>query len=223
MKDPRTNPLTPMIAIALAIMMVPAIFAAPFGSDGEPKAANKTAAGSGDAVDLQSDLSDGVTEQGVPILDAFIKTSNPTDLILSVSLECALWTEVISTTLDEHPAGYTAYGRAEARVEVWVEIDGVPVTMGDSDGRVTFCDRVQEQEIDDIDDDTGNFTLRQRLETTQANAFNWATTDVGSGVHHIVVYADIEADNTEGSFADGAVGFRTLIVEPTRFPTGTVL
>lgn len=223
MESKQTRPLTPLIAIAIAVMMVPAIFAAPLGDNGEPKPANKTAAGSGDAVDLQSDLSDGLTEQGVTILDAFIKSSNPSDLILSVSLECALWTEVISSTIDDHPEGYTSFSRAEARVEVWVEIDGVPVTMGDSDGRVTFCDRVQEQEITDIDEDTGNFTIRQRLETTQANAFNWAVTDVGSGLHHIVVKADIEADNTEGAYADGAVGFRTLIVEPTRFPTGTVL
>lgn len=206
------------MALAFAL---PLAMAVPLSDDGEPKAANKTAAAASDHVDLMPDVRD--TDLGVTVLETTIKTSSPTDLLLQVSLECALWTEVISSTVDEHPEGYTSFARAEARVVVWVEVDGQSVELPPSDGSVTFCDRVHEQEIFDIDESTGNFSIRQYLATKTANAFNWFTFDVGSGVHHIAVKADIEADNTEGSFAEGGIGARTLIVEPTRFPTGSSL
>lgn len=216
--DPMERHNHPLLTAAVVIALVaglPLAFAGPLDSE-EPKAANKTAAAADDTQYLSADFAD--TDLGVTILSSMIKTSSPTDLLVQVSLECALWTEVLSSTVDEHPEGYTAYGRAEARVEIWIELDGVAIPLGDSDGHVTFCDRVHEQEIFDIDESTGNFTIRQYLETKTANAFNWFTLDVGSGVHTIAVKADIEADSTDGSWAEGAIGARTLIVEPTRFP-----
>lgn len=212
-----SHPTTLLVALTALALAIPLGIAAPFGDGGEPKAANKTAASGSDFTYL------GTAASPLPettILDALIKTSGPQDALIQVSLECSLLTDVYSTTLDDHPEGYTAIGRAEAHVVVWVEVDGVPLTVGGGDGRITFCDRVHQQELRDIDDDTGNFTIRQFQDTMSANAFNWIALDMGSGVHHVEVKATIEAANTEGSFAQGGIGVRTLIVEPTRFAQG---
>ena len=209
--------LISLIALALAAPFVTAGL-----SDGASNAANKTSAGSSTVEYLSADVAD--SDLGLPVLTTTIKTSKPTDLLLQLSMECALWTQVISTTVQDHVDGIGPYARAEARVVGWIEVDGVPVTLGHGDdGKVVFCDRVHEQEISDIDNSTGNFTLRQYLETRSANAFNWVSLDVGSGVHTIVVKVDIEASNTEGSFAEGGIGKRTLIVEPTRFANGATI
>ena len=217
----RDRTLLIVVTASLALLL-------PLGSglgtpSGSPQPADKVAAAGSDVQMLSADFAD--TDLGVSVLSTVLKTSSPTDLILQVSLECALWTEVISTATAAHPAGYTPFARAEAHVTVWIEVDGqfVPVSSGDPDGKVVFCDRVHEQEITDIDNSTGNFTLRQYLETRSANAFNWVTLNVDSGVHHVSVMADIEASNTEGSFADGGIGKRTLVIEPVKFPVGTTI
>ena len=215
------HPVLTVLVVAALALALPFALAKPINDDGSSKAADKTAAAASDVEYLSSDFAD--TDLGVTILSSTLKTSAPTDLLISVSLECALWTEVISTTVEDHPAGYTSYSDAMAHVEIWVEVDGQTIELGDGDGHVTFCQRVHEQEITDIDDSTGNWTMRQYLETKSANAFNWATLDLGSGYHTINVKADIEADSTEGSFAEGAIGARTLIIEPVKFPTGTTL
>jgi len=207
-----------MLALAaIALVAIPFAFAAPWSDGSGSGPANKTtAAGSGVEM-LQSDFAD--TEAGTTILSASLKTSKPTDLLLTISLECALWTEVVSTTIQDHPMGFSPVGRAEAHVTVWVEVDGVPVKVAsdDPDGKVVFCDRVHEQEVSDTDDSTGNWTLRQYLETRSANSFEWIHLDSGSGVHTVTVKADIQSYNTEGSFAQGAIGKRTLVIEPVKF------
>lgn len=210
------------VAVTALMLAVPLGLSAPFTEDGEPRAANKTAA-SGSTFQYLGTAADPLP--ATTILDTFIKTSSPQDAIISVSLECSLVTDVFSSTISDHPDGYTATGEARAKIVVWVEVDGVPVTIAndDEDGRITFCDRLHRQEISDIDEDTGNFTIRQLQETMSANAFNWFALDLGSGVHHVAVKATIEADNTEGSFAQGAIGKRTVVVEPVRFPTGASL
>jgi hypothetical protein len=202
-------------ALAVAALFLP-IGAA---NDGTANAANKTAAAGSDFVYLGTAANPlGATT----LLETTFKAGGPQDAVLSVSLECSLVTDVFSTTIDDHPEGYTAVGRAEAHVVVWVEVDGVPVSLnsGGDDGSITFCDRVHQQEIRDIDDSTGNFTIRQLQETMSANAFNWITLDLGSGTHTIRVLGTIEAANTEGSFAQGGIGKRTLVVEPVDFAHG---
>ena len=204
----------------VAALAVAALFL-PLGAanDGTANAANKTAAAGSDFVYLGTAAAPlGPTT----LLETTFKAGGPQDAVLSVSLECSLVTDVFSTTIDDHPEGYTAVGRAEAHVRVWVEVNGVPVTLNSEgdDGKITFCDRVHQQEIRDIDDSTGNFTIRQLQETMSANAFNWITLDLGSGVHTIRVLGTIEAANTEGSFAQGGIGKRTLVVEPVDFAHG---
>lgn len=216
---------TPWIALAVALTIaVPLALAGPLGgSSGGSGPANKTSAAGSGVEMLPPDFADG--DQGTTILTTSLKASKPTDLLLTVSLECSLWTEVSSTTIQDHVMGLGPVARAEAQVVVWVELDGVPVKVAsdDPDGRIVFCERVHEQEISDMNNSTGDWTLRQYQKTRSANAFTWASLDVGSGVHTLTVKAEIESFNTEGSYAEGAVGKRTLIVEPTRFANGATI
>jgi hypothetical protein len=215
------NSKTLIIAVAVIALSAPFVSAAL--SDGGSNAANKTSANGSKVEYLSADVLD--SDKGLTVLTTTIKTSKTVDLLVQLTMECALWTEVISTTIDEHEAGYGPFSRAEAHVVAWVEMDGVPVKVSgdDTNGRVTFCDRVHEQELSDIDNSTGNHTIRQYLETRNANAFNWVVLNAGTGTHVITVKVDITAYNTDGAFAEGAVGKRTLIVEPTRFANGATI
>ena len=209
------NPKTLIAAVAVAALLLP------IGSANESPAANKAAAAGSDFVHLGTANSPlGPTT----ILATEIKAGGPQDVVIQVALECSLLTDVYSTTMDDHPEGYTAIGHAEAHVDIQVLLDGAPVTIGgEDDGSVTFCDRVHQQEIRDIDEDTGNFTIRQFQQTMSANAFNWVALDLGSGLHTVEVVATITAANTEGSFAQGAIEKRTLIVEPVDFAHGATV
>lgn len=213
----------PLIIAAVALALAaPFVSAALTGNPSASNAANKTAASGSSLEVLQSDVVD--TDVGLAILTTTIKTSKPTDLLLQLTMECALWTEVVSTTVQDHADGIGPFSRAEAHVNAWILIDGRPVSVaGNDDGRITFCDRVHEQELSDIDNSTGNHTIRQYLETRSANAFNWVVLDAGSGTHTVTVMVDIESYNTEGAMAKGAVGKRTLIVEPTRLANGATI
>lgn len=204
-------------AVATAALVLSLGFALPFANGSSTShPANKTSAGASSIEMLSPDFADN--ERGTEILATTLRTSSTVDLLLEVSLECALWTEVISSTDENNPFGFGPLSRAEARITVWVEFDGVPVAMdaSDADGRVVFCERVHEQELQDEDDST-NLTSRHYQASRQANSFTWFLLDAGSGVHTVTVKADIESSNTEGSYADGAVGKRTLVVDPTRF------
>lgn len=147
----------------------------------------------------------------VTLMSEKIKTSKPTDLILSVSLECVITTEL--TTVGNDSAA------AEERVRVWVEIDGkaVPVSSDDPPadaGKVTFCDRLDQRTTSLFDDEDATIKTLQR--TGQANAFNWMALDVGSAVHTIEVKAMFIKATDGDATALAAVGKRTLIVEPTK-------
>lgn len=210
-----------LVIATIAIALAAPVVAAAIG-DGGSNAANKTSARSSTAQYVSADVVD--SDQGLAVLTTTIKTSKTTDMLLQLSMECALWTEVISTTISDREDGVGPYSRAEAHVVAWIEVDGVPVKLAsDDDGKVVMCDRVHEQEISDIDNDTSNFTIRQRLETRQANAFDWVVLDAGVGTHTVVVKVDIQALNTPGAFAEGAIGKRMIIVEPTRFANGATI
>src|SRR5206468_13114135 len=111
--------------------------------------------------------------QPVTLLTATLRNSTPADLIIQVTAECALWTDVASPL-----------GEADASVKVWVEIDGtaVPVTSdpnkgGPDDGKVVFCNRVFRLQTSLVD------LFQLFLMTRSANAFNWGTLNVGNGIH----------------------------------------
>ena len=158
------------------------------------------------------------------LLSETVKINNPTDLIIGVSAECAILTQVTNSA-----NGQTE--RAFGEVKIYVTINGkrVPVADNDADqGRVVFCNRAQEQQWTDTSsgpnagDDSGD-RLRQYLDTRTANAFNWMALNVGteyggttSNVHKIEVWADWDVAQTANAVAQAAVGNRTLILEPVK-------
>ena len=141
------------------------------------------------------------------ILSGSMKTSSPTDLILSVSLECSILTQVTTVGNDD--------AQAFGRVEVWVEIDGQPVGVTDGDdGKVVFCDRAHRQTTSLFNDEDA--TITSYLATRTANAFNWVALNTGSGDHVIEVKAHFTEEATDNAVAKAVVGKRTFVAEPTK-------
>jgi hypothetical protein len=146
----------------------------------------------------------------VTVLSETVKTSKPTDLILGVTSECSITTDV--TTVGTDTQG------AEGTIRMWVEIDGAPVPVSDDDtgaGRVVFCNRLYERTTQLGSDDTTD-SIRTFMRTRTANGFNWMALNVGSATHKIEVKAELTTDQTARSSAIAVVGNRTLIVEPVK-------
>jgi len=152
----------------------------------------------------------GSSSPPVTLLRGTFRNSTPTDLIIQLTGECALWTDIVSPDSE-----------AAAKVTVWVELDGqrVPVTSDSNadgifndpdDGSVVFCNRAFR-----ISAPINIIELFQN--TRAANAFNWGALNVGNGIHTLEVKAQLEASVTgAGTFAQAAVGKRTLVVEPAK-------
>lgn len=196
-------------AVGLALTIIAAVAVPTFATHEEPEeglpADRVTVAGSSLEV-MTSSVSDGSTSETVEILHTQMRTSNPADLVLQVTLECALWTEVTTVGNDEQ--------RAEATVTVWIEVDGQPVQVSDTDdGKAVFCNRDYEVTTFQFDDEDA--TIERYLETRAANGFNWVAEDLGEGVHDIVVKAQLEGQATSNAEAKAAIGQRTLVVQPT--------
>ena len=159
----------------------------------------------------------------VPILSATLRSTKVTDLILSVSLECSIFTKL---TTGPNAVDGVDQALAQAQILVWVEIDGeiVPINSaggasrpGDETDKVTFCDREYQRKVTDNEDPLdGQDTEEDYLATKAANAFNWLRLNVGNGVHQIVVKARL-TERTEGAAeAQAVIGNRTLVVEPAK-------
>lgn len=146
----------------------------------------------------------------VTILEDRVKTSKPTDLILGVTAECVITTELTTVGNDNE--------FAMGLVRIWVEIDGrpVPVSQDDTDdpGKVNFCDRAEERETTLFDDEDA--TIRTLQRDGQSAGFNWMALDVGSAIHTITVKADLTTGASPDSSALAAIGKRTLIIEPVK-------
>lgn len=208
-------PLEPQVDAAADDVLAPKESApggnAPGGSDG-PNGANKMASSS-DSVDVFEGVADTKA-----ILDASVKLSTPMDMIVSLTMECALWTEVI---VHDEPSMGPTNSRAETRIVAWPEVDGEAAGP-----EVVFCDRVREIELIEQftgeDDDNDNLTMRDYMATRSANAFNWLLFNPLAGaadnVIDVVIQARMEQSVTEDSqnTAYGAVGARTLVLNPVR-------
>jgi len=152
----------------------------------------------------------------VTLLKAQLKTSTPEDLLLAVTLECSILTQVSTTG--------TATSSASGEVDVWVEVDGVnvPVDRHAADGgRVTFCRRDATQTVTDGDQgSTSGDTITEYLNTKAAHGFNWAAYNVntfaGTNIHTVTVHATLTTSNTSNASAQAAVGNRSLVIEPTK-------
>jgi hypothetical protein len=131
------------------------------------------------------------------------KYSNPTDLRLSVTSECVLWTN--TATLGDDDA------ETKARVEYWITIDGktVPVSTGDTaasnssvdpndqagTGKVVFCNRATRMKTENIEmagqsadgDDEDDILIRSYNRSRTANAFNWGALNIGRSYDDAVI------------------------------------
>ncbi len=181
----------------------------------------------------------------VPILTARFKTSKPTDLLLHLTLECSIWTRLITGTL-VGTGDNASSANAEGKVDIHLTMDGttiVPITSSSQppqDGRtvleekeVTFCNDIRTRTVTDSeqqgtgDPPDGQDTIDDFLATKSANAFNWILLNAGSGMHEIVVHATFttNAGGTNGGSgqARAAVGTRTLIVGTEKMSNDTVV
>lgn len=174
----------------------------------------------GSTVEILRDESLLGTEPTVAtILSGTMRTSSTTDLVLSVTLECALWTTVATVGNEE--------SEARATIKVWIEIDGEPVVVSGNEsgaedaGKVVFCDRTHRQSVTDLDDEDAR--IEQFLRTRTANAFNWISLNLGSGTHVIEVKAELDTAASEAGLTAAAIGKRTLVAEPTKLANDVVL
>jgi len=180
-----------------------------------------------------SDVDEVFAETDQVVLSETVKISTMHDLVLSLSAECSILTEL--TTNNDNPSA-----TAEGSVRMRIEIDGTPVPVasndaaggaddaGDDDdeiGEVTFCNRAYSRTVTDGEDD-GQDDESDYIATRTANAFNWLAFDIGAiydapleGQTNnevlVEVIADYDATATESAVADAFVGSRTLIAEPT--------
>jgi hypothetical protein len=212
--------------IALAVGLLIGTAGAGLAGSGTP--ANKvTAAASTEVV-----LGPG---DSLPILTATMRTSKPTDLILQLTMECSIFTRLVTGPSDN---GATDTASATGTVQAWIEIDGVvvPVTSVSSppqnpppggnkvtDG-ATMCHRTYQRSVTDAENPLDGQDIEDDyIDTKSAHGFNWLRQNAGSGVHEIVVYATLTESTTGDATAQAEIRNRTLIVEPTKMANDAVI
>src|SRR5688500_2587284 len=125
---------------------------------------------------------DAIGADGTTIIEETMKVSSPSDLILSVTAECSIITEL--TTGGDAADSSSAFGS----VRLQVLIDGTPVEVAsdesdtseddqadddDSVGEVTFCNRAYGRTVEDSEGDGDVDKEDDFIRTRTANAFNW--------------------------------------------------
>lgn len=218
---------TPLVAALLVATLFTAYQAAnTANATHEP--ANKGAAAGSDIDEV---------DDAEPILSETMRVSSQEDVIINVSTECSILTELI--TNNEEPSS-TAFGS----VRLWVEIDGtrVPVAVDDtavdnddevedaddeSDiGEVTFCNRAYSRTVTDQEDPAdGIDEEHDYIRTRTANSFQWLALDTGfaydnpangNNVLTVELWADYDVSEAGNAVADAFVGSRTMIIEPVK-------
>lgn len=207
-----TRRLALAVGVALSLSFLAFLIASSSGSQAVAthKPADKVVASGSKVV---------VTEPGTPttILSGVLRSSTTSDLILSVTAECSIATDVKTVGNDDQSA--------EGTVEVWVEIDGERVGVenislsttsseAQDDGEVVFCNRAYRRKTSLFDDEDA--TIETFEKTKAANGFNWVALNVGNGIHEVEVKARLTETATNEATADAAVGNRTLVVEPAK-------
>lgn len=186
-------------------------------SNSSSNAANRTVVAGTEVEILSPAVTSGFAAVEETVLTASIHTSNTIDLVLSLTMECALWTEVRTLGND--------VSESTARVVAWIEIDGNPVPVSSDDttapGEVVFCDRTHRQTVSDLDDEDAMIAQFQR--TRSANAFNWVAVDLGNtpNPHEVEVKVRLEGQTTDLAFAQAGVGHRTLVIDPVQLGPGS--
>jgi hypothetical protein len=187
----------------------------------------------------------------VSVLTATLKTSKPEDLLLDVSFECSIITDVIANgaapSADPNTPA-TATAEASGAIRAWLTMDSdtniIPIqdtsappqdpsqqAKGDDTDKVTFCDRDNKITITDKETAPDGTDQFENYEATKsANAFNWVRLNAGSGDHTIKLWVefdrpahDAQGANSTGSSSHGYVGNRTLVIEPTKLANNAVI
>jgi hypothetical protein len=210
---------------ALIALLLGVIVTQGFQAGATHQPANKVSAAGSEVQKL------GPAAGATTILSEKIKLSTPTDLILSLTLECSIITDLFNTG--------DSTQSVEALIKTWVTLDGkvVPVSTDDTTnpGEVVFCNRAHRQEIDENDSDDGDDDIEQFQATRHANSFNWMALDDGNyddpaipadGTNNVIlieVHAELVTASACASFtpdnqncATGFVGHRTLVIEPVK-------
>jgi hypothetical protein len=220
------------VAAGIAAGVVGGYFASQGLAAGSGMPANKAvAAGS----KVKSIAVNGVEQ----LMSATFKTSKPEDLLISVSAECSILTDVVIP--GSPTGGATQTAKARGAVRIWVEFDGkivpiedvstppqdpsAPSHTGTDADKVTFCDRLHERTVTDEEDaEDGIDGSRDYQDTKSANAFNWVRLNAGSGPHTLKVFGQFTTTATgPGSNAAAYVGNRSLIIEPTKLANDAVI
>lgn len=203
----RTSLAVAAAGVATALTLV-ALQAGPADANHEP--ANKVSAAGSTVEVFGAGTASGTV---VTLLRETVRTAAPTDLILGVTAECSITTELTTIGSDEQSA--------TGSIRVWVEIDGQPVPVAGEDteiGRVVFCNRTY-QRTTALGSDDEQDSITTFMRTRAANGFNWLALNVGSAVHTIEVKAELLTNATQRAMATGVVGNRTLVIEPTMAAT----
>ena len=209
-----TKKVSAILSAAVLVLAIAALSGNPQVSATHQPANKIAVSASGlDILDTSVGGAGSDTATGVLLLGT-LKTSNPTDLIIMVTLECALWTNLKT-------AGAAADSTAQAQVLVWIEIDGVvlPISSDDTNGtgKVVFCNRDFRIKYSGLNDAT---ILELFLKTRSTHAFNYiAISPFGSSasnMHTIKLWAEVKVLVQGDGSARALIGKRTMVVSPEK-------
>jgi hypothetical protein len=183
------------------------------------------------------------TGHWLPVMTTQIKTSNVADLFAGVSLVTGLYT---STTVRGNNTGSTSTAVAEGTVRVRVLVDPTSAScqndcssiksLPDINRGVVFDQRIQTLSANlgfiftgqcALDPTTCALTPEQIeliLDTTAAHSFNFVLPNVGTGIHTVVVQAQLSTENTSvisnsnggTSVSNALFGLGSLTVDAVR-------
>lgn len=198
--------LTVMLTVAFALAGGPG--SADAGSN-DHHPANKVAL-------ADSSIEEHAPGTDVTLMETTMRNAASKGLVFQVTLECSILTDLVTEGNDT--------ARAESTLEVWVEVDGERVAVGDSSddghtgGTVTFCNREYQRQTRLWEDEEA--VIDDHIDTKQAHGFNWFDSAPGGGVKNIEVKANLDTDTAGSANATLTVGNRTLVVEPVDVPRG---
>ena len=158
--------------------------------------------------------------EDVPGFYTIIKTSNKADLIISVTAECAL-----ATNVTIKGTGGKETSTSDAQLEIRVLVDGDEVNPA-TPGNVTFARRLMVlkgllysgSQVEGTDLPEQYISIYEKTKT--ANGFNFVMKNVLSGDHNVTVQARAKQEQTGNPKSPvgitPVIGKRTLVVEAVR-------
>jgi hypothetical protein len=173
----------------------------------------------GVAINRGSPITFVTSSAPVRVLTEVVKASKPTDLLLSVTAETSIITDVATTGSEMQ--------RAEGKLVFYITLNNDPTPIlptgpagpnqtrqGDT-GEIVFANQIYSRTTN-LGLDDNNDMVQTYLETKHATGFNWAVLNAQSGTHTIHVWAKYDESETSTATATGVVGNRSLIVQPVK-------